>query len=507
MAQIIPIYIPTYISDQNYNPSRVLPRLLFYNGMVDSQKWYIESGSTTVGGTAFEQNAFPYFDNYNVVSGSFPTTDSDSLLFFNEQAVYGQTPTDSLYTNYWQTYVELLYNPRTRLINASAIIPLADYFKMELNDIVQWRGNYYHLRAINDYNLKNGECQIQLLGPILSDALQFVAPTTTTTTTVAPATVKIHLEEYNASPTAFLDLNLFANGESYFFSGDFSQSVAPNTSIVEMEVAQNTPSQIWGPYLTASATMTITDNGSNIFNNTSIYTSGSATYSVTSSVNFQSGHTYIISASNQPYVTASCCTPTITSASISGADISIFFTTASECSGCTATTIEKSVDGSTWHGSNTAGCTSPRVIAAPTSSIYYRMYENCGALTSSFSNSYYFVSGSGTATLSWSYTETGGAVGNMDIYINGTSTIVSSTTGAGTRTVNVGDEIRLELTCNQCGNPDNYSNAWCTGIIDDADCTQNGIAGILTAVYTVQIADIGDTLILDTFAACAGGCL
>jgi hypothetical protein len=138
--------------------------------MIDSQKWYIESGSTGVAGIAKEQTAFPYFDNYNVVTGSFPTTDSKSLLFFNEQASYGEVPTETLYSDYWETYVELLYNPRTRLLNASAIIPLADYFKMELNDIVSFRGNFYHLRFINDYNLKNGECSIQLLGPILSDA-------------------------------------------------------------------------------------------------------------------------------------------------------------------------------------------------------------------------------------------------------------------------------------------------------------------------------------------------
>ena len=505
MSQIIPIYIPTYISDQNYNPSRVLPRLLFYNGMIDSQKWYLESGSVSVGGTSIEQNAFPYFDNYNVVTGSFPTTDSKSLLFFNESAVYGEVPTDSLYTDYWETYVELLYNPRTRLLNASAIIPLADYFKMELNDIVQFRGNYYHLRAINDYNLKNGECSIQLLGPILSDALPFVAPTTTT---AAPATVKIHLEEYNASPTAFFDLNVFANGQSYFFSGDFSQSVAPNTSNVEMEVAQNTPSQNWGPYLTASATMTITDNGSNIFSDTTVYTSGSATFSVIDSVNFISGHTYIISASNQPYVTSSCCTPTITSASVSGGDISIFFTTGSGCSGCTATTIEKSLDDSTWFGANTAGCTSPRVIAEPTSSIYYRMYQNCGAETSSFSNSYYFESGSaGFATLDWNFT-LAGISGNMDLYVNGSIVESRSSNSGGTWNVGVGDTINVQVVCNQCSaSPNTYANAYCTGIITDADCVNNGIASIFTAVYTVVSGDIGNTLTLDTFATCESACL
>jgi hypothetical protein len=205
MSQSIPIYIPTYISDQNYNPSRVLPRLLFYNGMIGCQPWYFDSGSSaSPAATPKIQSAFPYFDNYNVVSGSFPTTDSKSLLFFNEAAVYGEVPNNSLYNDYWETYVELLYNPRTRLLNASAIIPLADYFKMELNDVVQFRGNYYHLRAINDYNLKNGECAIQLLGPILPDALPFanpVVPTTTTTSTTSTTTTSTTTSTSTTSTT------------------------------------------------------------------------------------------------------------------------------------------------------------------------------------------------------------------------------------------------------------------------------------------------------------------
>jgi hypothetical protein len=290
--------------------------------MIDSQKWYIESGSS-IGALSFEQNAFPYFDNYNVVSGSFPTTDSKSLLFFNEQAVYGETPTDSLYTNYWETYVELLYNPRTRLLNASAIIPLADYFKMELNDVVQFRGNYYHLRAINDYNLKNGECQIQLLGPILPDALPFAQPVVPTTTTT-------------------------------------------------------------------STTST------------------------------------------------------------------------------TSTTTSTSTTSTTTSTSTTTG---------------------------------------GGATLAWSFSETGGANGYMDIYVNGSIVESRSYTSSGTRTVYSGDVINVEINCQTCGDPDNRSNVWCTGIIMDADCKINDIANIFTPIYTVQPGDIGTTLNLDCFAACAGGCL
>jgi hypothetical protein len=171
MSQIIPIYIPTYINSAEYTPARVLPRLFFYNGLIECQRYYIESGSLTTSGNTIEQTAFPYFDNYNVVSGSFPTVDSKSLLFNNENASYGEIPTQNLYSEYWSTYISLLYNPYTRLLNCKGIIPLADYVKIQLNDVVNFRGSYYHLRAINNYSLKTGDCDIQLLGPIISDTL------------------------------------------------------------------------------------------------------------------------------------------------------------------------------------------------------------------------------------------------------------------------------------------------------------------------------------------------
>jgi hypothetical protein len=171
MSQNIPIYIPTFINSPDYSPARVLPRLFFYNGMIECQPWYFETKSLPSGvvSTA-EINAFPYFDHYNVVTGSFPTTDSLSLLFNNEAASYGEMPTENLYTQYYETYVSLLYNPTTRILRAEGIIPLADYFEIELNDLVQFRGNLFHLRSINDYNITTGECQIELLGPILAGA-------------------------------------------------------------------------------------------------------------------------------------------------------------------------------------------------------------------------------------------------------------------------------------------------------------------------------------------------
>ena len=169
MAQKQKIYLPTFISSINYDAARVLPHIYFYNGTKACEPYYIENEN----GTANQFEEFPYFDNY---SGNVTTTSSLSLLFNNEAAVYGEAPSASLYSTYWEKYVELLYNPRTRVVNCSAIIPLADYFKMDLNDIVQFRGNHYHLRAINNYNLSNGECDLELLGPILGDVLANILP-------------------------------------------------------------------------------------------------------------------------------------------------------------------------------------------------------------------------------------------------------------------------------------------------------------------------------------------
>ena len=508
MSQIIPIYIPTFIGDQNYNPTRVLPHIYFYNGLIDCETYWIESGSATFGGVTFQQNAFPYFDNYNVVTGSFPTTDSLSLLFNNEGASYGEVPTNNLYTTYWERYVSLLYNPYTRLLTCEAIIPLADYVKMELNDVVNFRGNYYHLRAINDYSLKTGECSLQLLGPIIADTISDAQPEPPPPPT-PDATASIHLEEYNASPTAFIDANLFVSGTSYFFSGDFTQSISGGTVANVTLEGKDGGSTVWGPYTTASATLSILNNGTPVTSSTQFIYSGSGDTVITFPTTFTAGNNITISGSTNVILSGSCCTPTITSASVSGADISIFFTTGSGCSGCTATTIQTSLDSSTWGGNNTAGCNSPRVITAPTASTYYRMYETCTSTTSSFSNSYYFESGSGTATLAWSYSETGGANGTMDLYINGFAVESRSSTASGTETVNVGDTIYVELQIvTPCGPGDTYANIEVNGnILSGVDCANNAGVSLTTSTYTVVSGDIGSTLTLNTFASCDGGCL
>jgi hypothetical protein len=183
-----PVYIPYYIAGTPSEPARVLPRLFFYNEQLPATKYYIQGYVTDTGSApSYEYFDYPYFDNYSVVPGStLPTTGSLSLLFNNETPSLGTTPSENLISTYWETYLQLLYNPRTRLVNAAAVIPLADYFNMELNDVVQFRSNYYHLRAINDYNLTTGQCSVQLLGPVIADAVSNVVFGTATPVIIPP---------------------------------------------------------------------------------------------------------------------------------------------------------------------------------------------------------------------------------------------------------------------------------------------------------------------------------
>ncbi len=377
MSQIIPIYIPTYISDAAYKPSRVLPRLFFYNGMIECEPWYLESGSAAIGGVTYQQFAFPYFDNYSVVTGSFPTEGSLSLLFNNEAASYGAIPSGSLYTNYWETYISLLYNPKTRLLTCKAIIPLADYVKMELNDIVNFRGNYYHLRAINNYSLKTGDCELQLLGPIIADTFSNLQPTPPEPPTSSFADVSWSFSETNASG----ELRIYDNGSNIATLATNGSGNAKITASHFVNAEMNPIGWVSG------VSMSLDWNGG-----TTIALDATTDTTLTSSVSVAAGTTYYITGS--VFSSASCCQPTITTASVSGGDISIFFTTGSGCAACSYTTLQTSADGVTWGGNNTSGCTSPRVVTAPTSSLYYRIQIGCVSTTSSYSDSYYYVSSS-----------------------------------------------------------------------------------------------------------------
>ena len=495
MSQRIPINIPTFISDQNYNPNRVLPRLFYFNGMVDCEPYYIESGSLVNNGVIKEITQFPYFDHYNVVTGSFPTTGSRSLLFLNENPVYGSQPTENLYTEYWSNYINLLYSSKTRLINASAIIPLADYFDMELNDIINWRGDMYHLRAINDYNLKTGECKIQLLGPLLEGALDgYTPPAPPVTESIA--SVSWSLDETNADATLTLSTNgslrASASADS---SGNFR--LTSSQFVTASIVGAGTWSE-GGP-----TTMSLVVSGSGYtFSGTSTTfgTPVTATFTGSQSV------TYYVTASTQynPIsainfnVTGSCNgqDAEVTMSGATGGTGQYQFNTlpyASEAAALAATT-------------NYVTTSSVNFTGQPDGTYYYVVRDlNYPSVKTAkpLTNSCDIPS----ASLAWTFNESGpNVIGNMDLYVNGSVVESRSTNSSGVWPVYMGDTISVVVTTSGCTDTSDDANAYTFDIIAEAMCAV-GSTTLTTSNYTVLSGDIGTTLSLRAYSVCSNGCV
>lgn len=111
-----------------------------------------------------------------------------------------------------------------------------------------------------------------------------------------------------------------------------------------------------------------------------------------------------------------------------------------------------------------------------------------------------------TATLAWTFTESGGSVGNFDLYVNGSIVESRSITSSGIYPVNLGDTINIELYSSGCDGLNDMANAYCTGINAESACAM-GSVNLFTAVYTVLSGDLGTTLNLDAFAQCDSACV
>jgi len=113
-------------------------------------------------------------------------------------------------------------------------------------------------------------------------------------------------------------------------------------------------------------------------------------------------------------------------------------------------------------------------------------------------------------TLAWSYSETGGADGEMRIYVNSSNVITATSTSNGTYTIYEGDTISCQIEIlSACGSPDDagavetQSNR---GTLVDTDCFVASTGTLITPTYTVVAGDVGTTITLAAFANCGGSC-
>jgi len=114
------------------------------------------------------------------------------------------------------------------------------------------------------------------------------------------------------------------------------------------------------------------------------------------------------------------------------------------------------------------------------------------------------------ACLNWSYSETGGAVGEMRIYVNSSNVITATSTSNGTYTIYEGDTVYCQIQIlSACGSPNEYATVSTDSgeaTLDADDCFNATTGTLTTSTYTVVAGDVGTTITLDAFANCGGSC-
>jgi hypothetical protein len=102
--------------------------------------------------------------NLNVASSTLGlNTATNSLLWNNEFSTWnGALINNTLYSNYWQNYIESIFNIKKRIFKYKAKLPIYLLTQLKLNDIIKIKDSYF---KINDYNvnLLTGESSFNLI--------------------------------------------------------------------------------------------------------------------------------------------------------------------------------------------------------------------------------------------------------------------------------------------------------------------------------------------------------
>lgn len=87
----------------------------------------------------------------------------------------GSVIENTLYSNHYQRYIESIFNIKKRSFSYSAVLPLHIILKLQLNDVLKIKGNYYRIDKYN-FNLLTGKTQLELINSFDASIGGVVAP-------------------------------------------------------------------------------------------------------------------------------------------------------------------------------------------------------------------------------------------------------------------------------------------------------------------------------------------
>jgi len=137
--------------DLKLEPYSGKPYMFYKNGLVTlTDPIYIDGISlSSVFLTATEDNA-----DFNQIT--------NSLNFGAEVSTYFLTIVEnSLYKNFWKTYVDDLYNPKTRVLNLKCKLPISILSRLSLNDKLIINKNKYKISNLK-VNLINSDADLEI---------------------------------------------------------------------------------------------------------------------------------------------------------------------------------------------------------------------------------------------------------------------------------------------------------------------------------------------------------
>ena len=141
-------------SSEPVNPNA----LIFYNLLVgaasDAALGFIEDDGTR---SQITYNINTPFHHYGLNDPNF------ALLFEAEFSTYTyERLSKNLYTNHYKSYIDSIFNPKKRTFVFKAVLPLYVITKLELNDTLEIKGNYYRIDKYS-YNILTGETTLTLI--------------------------------------------------------------------------------------------------------------------------------------------------------------------------------------------------------------------------------------------------------------------------------------------------------------------------------------------------------
>ena len=122
-----------------------LPRIAFWNGLVDSAYWNF--------GNAGLQTQFPTFTPYSESPNAL-AVDDDSLLYGTERPFHHitGTPLNTLYYKYWRPWVNELYSSDARIVTAYFRLTASEMATFEFSDKIFIKDTYFRILSVSNYD-------------------------------------------------------------------------------------------------------------------------------------------------------------------------------------------------------------------------------------------------------------------------------------------------------------------------------------------------------------------